>query len=79
VENETQALARDILAHAMPKLEAAGYPIVLHVHDEAVAEVVKARGTVEEFEAIMAELPPWAEGFPLKASGGWRGLRFRKD
>ena len=31
VENIVQAVARDILAHALPKLEAAGYPAIFTV------------------------------------------------
>ena len=78
VENIVQAIARDILAHAMPNLERAGYPIVLHVHDEPVAEVPKGSGTIAEFERILVDLPWWCKDWPISAAGGWRGLRFRK-
>ena len=59
-------------------LEAAGYPIVLHVYDEDIAEVPEGWGSLEEFEAIMSTMPPWAAGWPVRASGGWRGRRYRK-
>ncbi len=79
VENLVQATARDILAHGMLNLDRAGYPIVLHVHDEPVAEVPAGYGSIEEFEACINDLPDWAKGWPIKAAGGWRGLRYRKD
>lgn len=77
-ENCCQAVARDILTYAMRNLERSGYPIVLHIHDEIVSEVDKDFGSIEEFEKIMSTMPPWAADWPIRASGGWRGLRYRK-
>ena len=68
-ENCTQSIARDLLAHAMLSLEAAGYPIVFHVHDEAVMEVPDGQGSVEEACRVMAIPPDWARDLPLRAEG----------
>lgn len=78
-ENCVQATARDVMARAVVKAERAGYKVVLRVHDELVAEVPEGWGSVEEFEAIMGDLPEWAEGWPIRAAGGWRAKRYRKD
>ncbi len=78
-ENIVQAVAHDILRHAIINLRAAGYPTVLHVYDEIVVEVPKGCGSIEEVERIMAQMPWWCADWPVTASGGWRGYRYRKD
>lgn len=69
-ENVTQALCRDLLANALVTVENAGWPIILHVHDEIVTEVPNTpEYTVAELERMMCDLPGWAAGFPLAAEG----------
>jgi len=69
VENITQAVARDIMAYSMPALEAAGYPILMHTHDEIVSERALGEGKIEEMIRIMCKVPDWATGCPIVAEG----------
>lgn len=70
VENITQASSRDVLAWAMPKAEAAGYPIVLTVHDELVTETPNdSRFDDKALSLILAQNDDWNLGLPLAAKG----------
>jgi DNA polymerase len=76
-ENIVSGIARDLLAAALTRLEAAGYPVVLHVHDEIVCEVPDGFGTLDEFKRLVTEVPTWAEGLPIAAKVR-NGPRFSK-
>lgn len=65
VENATQAIARDVIAEALVRLDEAGYPVVGHVHDEVIVESTD----LEEITRIMTQVPTWARGLPIDAEG----------
>lgn len=87
VENVTQAVSRDILAEAVVRAEDAGFDVLMHSHDENVSEAPIGKFKTKrdekgvlycpDYRAVMEELPKWAVGLPLKASG-WAGDRYRK-
>ena len=77
VESIVQGTARDLLCEAMLRLDRAGYNIVMHVHDEVMAEVDEGAESLDVFCDIMKEVPEWAEGCPIEVEG-FSGRRFRK-
>lgn len=77
-ENITQAVARDCLAEAIERLEAAGYPVVFHIHDEVVIDAGPGKANLDAVVQIMSQVPVWAEGLPLNAEG-WTNDFFKKD
>lgn len=77
-ENVVQATARDLMVDAQLRIdEDPRYDLVLSVHDELLAEQDAGRGEVWDFEALMAAVPAWARGCPVKAEG-WIGMRYKK-
>ena len=77
-ENVCQAVARDVMAANMAPIEAAGYEIVLTVHDEVICEAPDdARFNTVHLSALLAANPSWAPTMPL-AAGGFEGYRYRK-
>lgn len=76
-ENCTQAICRDLFVESMIRLEAAGFNIVMHVHDEVVAEIDNIEGGLDAFNRWMALRPSWAAGFPISVEG-WEGTRYKK-
>lgn len=78
VENITQAVGRDLLADVIRRVQQAGMDIVLHVHDEIVAEVEDTAVTSRIIQDIFASGPAWAEGLPLKGAS-YTGSYYYKD
>ena len=81
VENCVQAIARDCLAQAIEHLEAAGLPVIFHIHDEVVIDIKPFASNKEMLAKtieIMSRPVPWAPGLPLGADG-WVGKFFKKD
>lgn len=60
-ENVTQAVANDLLRHALRQLDG----VVLHIHDEIVIET--ATPNPDELRRVMCTPPAWATGLPLAA------------
>lgn len=78
-ENACQAVARDVMGHAMPEIEDMGFKVLLTVHDEVITEGrIKSNLTSSALSATLAKNPPWMKGCPLAASG-FEADRYRKD
>ena len=77
VENIVQATARDCLAFALQNVSGAGYDIVMHVHDEIVADVPED-ARLEDMVSVMSAPIPWADGLLLRADG-FTAPYYKKD
>lgn len=78
-ENATQLLACEVLKSNMPRIEEAGFELVLSVHDELIAEAPDTGDfTGEALAGLMSIVPDWAGGLPL-AAAGFHDYRYRKD
>ena len=70
-ENIVQATARDMLIEAIVRLNAAGYKVRFHVHDEVIVEKGKRNKLdTKEIEELMCVPPSWMPDIPLDAAGG---------
>jgi DNA polymerase bacteriophage-type len=78
-ENAVQAIARDLLRDAMLRVDAAGYEIVTHVHDECVIEVPikQAEKIKPKFTKLMMQSADWADGLPVVVNA-WINPRYLK-
>ena len=80
-ENCVQAIARDCLAESIERLEAAGFPVVFHVHDEVIIDIKRFADDATMLKTvteIMTRPITWAPGLPLGADG-WVGEFYKKE
>lgn len=79
MENVSQAACRDLMVHSMRRLDAAGWEVVLHVHDELVVECEEAAApsALRDMLDAMSVPPAWAAGFPMRCEG-FMGERYTK-
>jgi DNA polymerase len=82
-QNVVAKVAREYQANAMVDCEAAGYPWVMHTHDEGVAEVPEGFGSTAAYLEIVNRRPAWAvlpdgSPWPVKAPDAWREKRYGK-
>lgn len=77
-ENITQAVARDVLAANLPKVEAAGFEVIGSVHDEIITLAPEDSALDHQtLSALLATQPEWADGLPLAAEG-YTSVRYQK-
>jgi DNA polymerase len=71
LENVVQAIARDVLVDGMCRLDAAGFNVLLHVHDEIVLEVPEDSDPYPEVRELLRIVPGWLKGCPIDVEGGY--------
>lgn len=79
IENIVQAIARDILREGLLAMHKAGFYLIGHVHDEAIAEEDEdGELGLAEMKECMTRKIKWGRGLPLGAAG-FEGTFYRKD
>ena len=91
VHNCVMGVEVNIQCYGANLMAAHGYPLVLSVYDENVAEIDPNKPLtlglppiegldphVQEIEHLLSIMPPECADWPIRASGGWRGKRYRK-
>jgi DNA polymerase len=77
-ENIVQGTARCVMVDRMFAAEDEGYPLILTVHDELLAEVLNTIAkNAQDFERIMSVVPSFVPGLPLAAKT-WEDMRYIK-
>lgn len=70
-ENATMGSATDVMSVGLINAHKAGYRLYSMIHDEALSRYEPQRGQrAEEFCELLADLPKWADGLPVRADGG---------
>ena len=73
-----QGTARDIMVDGMLEADRRGYPLVLTVHDELLAECPAGFGSADELAEIMSTVPAWVVGDLPLAAKAWEDVRYAK-
>ena len=73
-----QGTARDIMVDGMLEADRRGYPLVLTVHDELLAECPDGFGSADELASIMGTVPAWVVGDLPLAAKAWEDKRYAK-
>lgn len=69
VENVTQAVAADVMTTGLANALAAGHTPVMLVHDEIVCTTRGSTLSLDNLNACLLDMPPWASGLPLAVEG----------
>ena len=79
-ENVVMGIERDLMTNAMFKCEKNGFPICLEIHDQIVAEPLRADADTLAFKQIMEDCEPWVRQIqiPVSVEVEQPMLRFRK-
>lgn len=82
-QNVISHMCREVQADKILRLEAHGYPVVMHTHDEDLDEVPNDRGSLEEYNRLVRILPAWAicldgQPWPIRVPDAWEAMRYGK-